>query len=742
MTYFAHSANDRGDWNPLRVHLLDVAERAKCYADVFGAGEGAYLAGLLHDLGKYGDLFQKRLEGKESGLDHWSIGASVCLERHRNCEAALAVEGHHVGLRWWDDLRNLAASKLGESVVAKGRRLTEPDLGVLLERLHADGLTLPEETAAARSEAMAAAAMLDVRMLFSALVDADYLATEQHFDAQAARARMPAAELLPGRAEQLLNRHLEGLAAKADASSAVGTMRRELLAQCRAAADGTPGLFTLTAPTGSGKTLSTLAFALRHAAKHELRRIVIVLPFLSIIDQTARVYREALGEMATGAAMERYILEHHSLALAAEGLDGEGEGSRLRGILAENWDAPIVITTSVQFLESLFSNSPAACRKLHRLARSVIVFDEVQTLPLKVVVPTLATLSHLAGRYGSSVVFSTATQPAFRHLDEKVGRYCANGWKPREIVPAELQRLKQPRVRVTWPGRDERTGWEELAGECAGFDQVLCIVNLKRHARELFGAMERHWGEDTFHLSTAMCPKHREAVLAEVGARVRRGERCAVAATQCVEAGVDLDFPAVCRAMGPLDAIAQAAGRCNRNGKLEAGVLRVFRPEDDRCPKGVYQQAANLTALLLNRKEGLSADDPDGFAAYFRRLYDIAKMEDPELLDWIKVRHFPEVRKRYRIIEQDSVNVVVAYDRQRYEELAAEARTKRLSRNWVMRARPYSVSCFRREIPDMVEPVRLKDGTPSGDWFLYLVDRHYDAKTGLHVPKEMEYLEA
>jgi CRISPR/Cas system-associated endonuclease/helicase Cas3 len=298
------------------------------------------------------------------------------------------------------------------------------------------------------------------------------------------------------------------------------------------------------------------------------------------------------------------------------------------------------------------------------------------------------------------------------------------------------------RVRVEWPRREERISWQELAREFEGLRQALCIVNLKRHARDLFHLLKPQWGGDVFHLSTAMCPKHREAVLKDVRTRLKGGERCALVATQCVEAGVDLDFPSAFRALGPLDSIAQAAGRCNRNGRLEAGKLRVFVPEDAGYPMGVYKQAADLTAALLNREEGLSIDDPKCFGDYFRRLYAIASLEDRPLMEAVRARHFPDVRMHYRIIEQDTVNVLVGYDREDYEELADKARRKGLSRDWVRRVRPYAVSCFRREIGGaMVEPVPLKDRTPSGDWFLYSYHAHYDPNTGLCIPKELEYLE-
>jgi CRISPR-associated endonuclease/helicase Cas3 len=392
--YFAHSKNDEGICNPLSKHLAEVAERAKAFAAVFGAGDTAQLAGLLHDLGKYGELFQRRLEGKEKGLDHWSIGASVGFARFRNPEVALVVQGHHVGLQWCDQgLRQLFPADLAQHVQNEGKRLTELDRDILLRRLAVDGLQLPTEIQRGTPAAQPIPAMLDIRMLYSTLTDADYLATERHFAPAAAELRCPAAELNPRHAADLLKTHLQELSSRNCASQEVSTLRNDLLQACLSAAAGPPGLFTLTAPTGAGKTLSTLAFALRHAAKNGLRRIVVVMPFLSIIDQTVQVYRDALSDMSATIPLDRYILEHHSLAV--EPSDRDIEGMRLRGLLTQNWDAPIVITTSVQILESLFSNSPSACRKLHRLANSIVIFDEVQTLPLKLVQPTLAALSQV-----------------------------------------------------------------------------------------------------------------------------------------------------------------------------------------------------------------------------------------------------------------------------------------------------------------------------------------------------------
>ena len=427
-TFFAHTADPGKPWEPLAVHLARVAGRAAGHASAWGGEEEARAAGLLHDLGKYSELFQRRLEGKERGLDHWSNGAWAALQRYQleGVAAALAIAGHHVGLGQGnkDGLGRLEPRRLLERH-PQGLRLTEGDYPALLRRLEADGLTLP---AAFRSRGQYTGPSLpfslEVRMLFSALVDADFVETEAHFEggpdgAPRYRAEGPALE--PERALALLERELARLGAQGRGRPEVQALRAELAAACFAAAESAPGLFTLTAPTGSGKTLALLAFALEHARRHGLRRLVLASPYLTLIEQTAGVYRRLL-EAEFGP---HYVLEHHSLAQGgaeseAQGAEPEEAGRAAERRLAENWDAPLVLTTNVQLLESLFAARPGRCRKLHRLARSVVVFDEAQALPPRLAVPTLATLSFLAESFGSTVVFATAPQPAFEHLGEPV----------------------------------------------------------------------------------------------------------------------------------------------------------------------------------------------------------------------------------------------------------------------------------------------------------------------------------
>lgn len=754
----------------LRSHLTDVARRAAEFASTFNAAPEAHLIGLIHDLGKYGDLFERRLEGLERGLDHWSAGAWMALRRYeiQGVAAAMAIQGHHVGLiqSYKEALRKMNYEEL-QDTHPLGLRLTSKTLEPLLDRFHQDGLVLPdketiEHSIYAGTKGPHASAMLDIRMLFSALVDADFVETEAHFqgNTEGKKYRSMGLTLKPAACLKGLDRHITALAEKSEASPSVHGLRQDLLTACRDAAELEPGLFTLTAPTGAGKTLAMLAFALKHAWRHHRRRIICVIPYLTIIEQTARAYRQALNAMFTPEEIDRYILEHHSLAgirgrdagRVEEEADLEDEVRRRIKLLAENWDAPIVVTTSVQFLESLFANRPAACRKLHRLAESVILFDEVQTLPAALAVPTLATLSRLTERYGATVVFSTATQPAFGHLNEEIEKFCAGGWRPREIAPARLRLFERARrTRTVWPKNGVVLSWPEVADRllACGSDQVLCIVNLKRHAWELLEALQQKGAGGLFHLSTNMCPTHRRDVLDEVRRRLVCQEPCRLVSTQCVEAGVDLDFPMVFRALGPLDAVAQAAGRCNRNGRRETGWVHVFRPEDEGYPDATYGQAASVTSLLLNKAgtDGLDITDPAVFAEYYRELYDIARPESkhPDLIEAIKTQHFANVAQEYRLIRQDAVNVLVPYNLYIHERLADEVRRTGLTRRWIERARPFSIGLFRPR-PDApawscLEPAPIGRGRSAEDWFIYLREEHYDRKLkGLVLPAAHELL--
>jgi len=781
--YLAHSANDDGAGvaEQLAQHLKSVAERAAEFATVFGAAEQARAAGLLHDLGKYAQRFQEYLkqQTRRAG-DHWSAGAVLLAARMGplGLIPALAVAGHHAGLcelprasrqeKWANDIAKRMQQQPDE--------FTDPNLKQLFQRYQADGFTIPRIPQGLKPACPMAADMLDVRMLFSALVDADFLETEAHFAGDAGQPRRPrpsGPRLDVEKAIASLERHLGPLRERFH-NSPMAAVREQLLQRCLEAAKQPPGLFALSAPTGAGKTLAMLAFALHHAREHGLRRIVLVMPFLNIIDQTARIYREIFSPERGFDPL--FVLEHHSLVEYEERPTeqrGDDYSASLPRLLSENWDAPVVLTTSVQFFESLMASRPARCRRLHRLARSVILFDEVQTLPVKLAVPALATLSRLAEAepYGSTVLFATATQPEFEALDERVREFAGAGWQPTQIVPNPVP-LYQPaaaRVKVSWRHQEELP-LEELAGELAEHEQALCVVNLKRHAAQLAQTLVEHGAPHVRHLSTNMCPAHRANVLQQVNERLQAGKPIALVATQCVEAGVDLDFPVVYRALAPLESIAQAAGRCNRHGSAQRGRVVVFKPEDEQgiYPPG-YKQAVQATELFLAhlaQKHDLNAleiiNDPARLSDYFRLLYGLTGRSSPEaelhdeqeLIGALKAGNFAEVARLFRLIKQDSIEVLVPYQRDVFEQLRcelteAERLTPELIRQWIRRARAHAVSLFRPHdfrapVWSHLEPVQFSRRRVvehhEASWFIAQESLEYDPLTGLVVPTDASFV--
>ncbi len=766
--YLAHSRNGNGSGVPelLCHHLQAVSTRAGRFAAAFGAEEQVFAAGLLHDLGKYADQFQRRLrDPRERGRDHWTTGALAALTTGPfGLLAALAIAGHHAGLEQLLDAKTLCRRVL-EDLKNHADTYTEADGGLLLRRFTADGFPLPKLDHGLSPHGESAADMLDVRMLFSALVDADFLETEAHFNGDAEIARRPRIDgpLLDfDKAIAALDEHLESVR-NAFRDAPMAQAREALYRACVAAAAERQGLFTLSAPTGSGKTLAMLAFALHHARSHGLRRVVLVMPFLNIIDQTAAIYRSLFNP--DRGFDPNTVIEHHSLAEHADRDAGDDEkdgASNAARLLAENWDAPIVLTTTLQLFESLMADRPSRCRKLHRLAQSVILFDEVQTLPPSLAVATLSSLSRLgdpAGPYRSTVLFATATQPAFDALHARIRDFAAGGWQPTEIV-AEAESLYVPaasRVRVEW--RHEATiELDALADELQQHDRVLCIVNLKRHASRLASSLRERGVAGVLHLSTNMCPAHRTEVLKTVNSRLRRGKSVRLIATQCVEAGVDLDFPVVYRAIAPLEAIGQAAGRCNRHGRRDPGRVIVFKPHDDRKPYppgyGEGVDATQTFLALLKTQGDLNATEilnsPQNLRAYFRYCYGLSGRASGELDDErplheaIRAGDFKEVARLYKLIKQDSINVLVPYNPQAFEQLSREIReTDPLTPDficaWRRRATPHAVSLFRPQnnspLAPHLEPVQFSRRHPvewwQADWFIALPGIEYDALLGV-----------
>jgi CRISPR-associated endonuclease/helicase Cas3 len=756
-TYYAHTHKkdkSKALWQTMADHGGRVSELAEARALAFGEEARAKLTGQLHDIGKYGELFQKRLEGDGSGFDHWSAGAAIAFETYRDIGMALAIQGHHIGLQS-GDLECLIKMQLQslEQNHPLGLKLTETNLGILKQRLEIDLGVLPPASTATVTVPKTASAMLDTRLLFSSLVDSDFLDTERTMNqGDPEYVWRPDGKALEARkALEALEQFLEIKNADRKLPEKTRKLRDQLSRACRDAALTGKHLYTLTAPTGTGKTLAMLRFALERASRDKrVRRIIVVLPFLSILDQTVKIYREIFADFG-----EHYILEHHSLT-GTKSEEKPSDEQTLRAkqarLLTQNWDAPIVITTSVQLLESLHANRPSACRKLHNIAGSIVLIDEAQTLPVNLAVPTLKTLSRLASaKYETTVVFATATQPAFDHLHEKVLEVENSGWQPTEIVPDELQLFDQAkRVKLEWR-IDQATPWDELVQELAEEknEQVLCIVNLKRHARVIAEGLRKTFASEKkkitglYHLSTALCPTHRLVVLEKIAEALNpeKPKPCRLIATQCIEAGVDLDFPRAYRALGPFDAIAQAAGRCNRNDlrSRDDSILTIFRPEprEEKYPTVAYQTATEATEKLLKDYRGLlEIDNPKHFRAFYELLYGLMKTDSLEMANAIKLQNYIQVNDLYRLIDNNTYNVVVPYQKDENdhtsERLMDEARTEGINPDWMRRARGYTVSIYRTRdgaIPMFLEQVKYRLAKIEGfadDWYLCRSTELYD----------------
>jgi CRISPR-associated endonuclease/helicase Cas3 len=596
----AHVSDD-GRTHGLQDHLLGTAERSADFASVFGFRQWGRVAGLWHDLGKNGKPFQKKIwaaAGIEAHLeakahvDHSTAGGIYAIKKMGLAGRILAylIAGHHAGLPDWE------ADGTGRAALSHRLLQTELLDTALSNQMPSEILNepFPVEKPIGRDPAFW------IRILFSCLVDADFLDTEAFFDSDKATKR----GMYPELSEMLLSFSKYMICKQSDApDTLINRFRADILSRCIEMAKENPGVFSLTVPTGGGKTLSSMAFALHHAVIHGKRKIIYVIPYTSIIEQNADQFRDIFGDA---------VVEHHS-NLDDTSTDQETSRSRLA---CENWDAPIIVTTNVQFFESLYACRTSRCRKLHNIAESVVVLDEAQLMPTEFLKPILKTLDELRNNYGVTVILCTATQPAFG--PQKSPGFNFEGLDGiREIMenPIDLyNNLKRVTVKLPDDIR-EPMDWVDLADELVQHSTVLCIVNRRDDCRLLWSLMPK----DTFHLSALMCGAHRSKQIAQIKARLKAGLPTRVISTQLVEAGVDFDFPVVYRAIAGLDSIAQAAGRCNREGLLHEGVLHIFIPPT-RPPVGILRQSADIGARLLENPI-LDPLDPTSFTAYFRELY-------------------------------------------------------------------------------------------------------------------------
>ena len=655
--------NGKGEWHEhlLDEHLRGVAVMAADFAADFESADWAYTAGLWHDLGKYSNEFQQyikdvsgytnrydpeaHIEGKPGRVDHSTAGAIHAMRQFGAHGRILAylIAGHHAGLADW------SAAETGAKSLFK-RLDAEHDY--LLDRISAQAisqeiLTQPKPTTKLRGGAEGL--HLWLRMLFSCLVDADFLDTEAFMDGDKAATRSgyrDIADLMDH-----FDKYMAALAVNAG-NTPVNAIRADILHKCREKAVLAPGLFSLTVPTGGGKTLSGMAFALRHVIQHKKRRIIYVIPYTSIIEQTAGIFRDIFGDN---------VVEHHA------NLDPNKEDARSR-LATENWDAPIIVTTNVQFFESLFAARTSRCRKLHNIINSVVVLDEAQLLPPEFLQPIADVVNQLANHYGVTFVLSTATQPALSSFQSFGGQHFRGLDHVREIMddPDTLYKTLQ-RVEVSVPS-DLQTSrdWQSIADELIQQPSVLCIVSRRDDARELHHLMTaKENGKDTLHLSALMCGEHRSRVLADITARLKRKEPVRVISTQLVEAGVDLDFPVVYRALAGLDSIAQAAGRCNREGKQNGlGRVVIFVPVK-LAPPGLLRQAAQISVSLLSGNES-NVLGRDLAKQFFVHLYGRAPSLDKHGIYDLLTQdarecqiQFRTVAEKFKLIDDNSYQTIL-----------------------------------------------------------------------------------
>ncbi|WP_280550348.1 CRISPR-associated helicase Cas3' [Halomonas sp. 11-S5] len=655
--FYAHStpATDKSDWQTLAGHLETVGRLAAERADRFGAAAWGEAAGLLHDVGKYTLPFQRRLEGSPERVDHSTAGAHIAIEKYPHVGHLLAylIAGHHAGLANGRDM--------GKRTPLQNR--LEADLSSLDMVWHQE-LALPSELVPPqhfewRRERFHFQLAFLARMVFSCLVDADFIDTEAFYAVHEkgvplARGGGPPLDVL----RDALDQHLATFQADSD----VNRLRGEILSHVRAKAELPPGLFSLTVPTGGGKTLASLAWALDHAITHGMDRVIYVIPFTSIVEQNAAVFREALGEHGKAA-----VLEHHSAFDAGSQRDRHTIDKLRRD--SENWDMPIVVTTAVQFFESLFAAKTSRCRKLHNIASSVVILDEAQTMPLPLLRPSVAALDELALNYRTSVVLCTATQPALAETNDTERSFAGGLRGLRELAPEPERLYRQlERVSVRHIGTLDD---EALRDELLATEQVLCIVNNRRHARALFESIADRPG--AYHLTTSMYAVHRRRVLDEIRRILKAGEPCRVISTSLIEAGVDVDFPRVLRAEAGLDSIAQAAGRCNREGRRRASDSEVAifaTANDDWAPPSELKQFAQASVEVL-RHHGEAPLSLVAIEAYFRLLY---WQQGPQRLD----RHgllklvedgrleglpFDTLEQKFRMIENNQRAVIIPVDK-------------------------------------------------------------------------------
>ena len=721
-TFYAKSSNEHHDRITVKEHIEKVSSLAGTFGEEVGMPNAARIAGLFHDFGKYSPAFQRILDGTMQNVDHAFAGAVILyllkaqkseILRKKYSPILEAVQGHHHGLVSMDALvdslmdtfQSQDADCCPSGKLPSLRGADAFSAALLAFQADFSDFSFPKIENRKVLSSDSVADMLDTRMLFSCLVDADYSVSASDDDpVYLERNRMP-----PLDADQMLQNlenHLAQLRRDSTANTELNVIRNQVYKECGSKGSGPMGLFTLTAPTGVGKTLAMLHFALRHCKTHALRRIIVALPFLTLAEQTEREYRTIFPTV---------LVDHSQSNLPEEMRD-----------LAARWDAPVIITTAVRLFESLFSDNPRDCRKLHNLAGSVILFDESQSLPAELAGVTVQTVQTLCEKFHCSMVFATATQPDFGAIRNTV-------WKPTEILSnnAELFR-KMQRVQTHWR---KKLPLADVAEEMSIQKNSCCIVNLRRHARKLFEMLEGRCGSEygLFLLTTDLCPAHRLAVVAEIRARQKAGFPCLVVATQCIEAGVDLDFDVMYRALAPLESIIQAAGRCNRNGKLpNGGTVIVFEPaeEGNLYPGDSYSRAAGIVKNLWASSSQPELSDLKSIRDYYHRFFSECT-QNYALEKALNTKNYGETAKEYRLIKENGVHLIVPWsgDRELFDCIRKAVEHGSITQEHLHIAAPITVSCFDRDaVKACSTPIQIRRGKSTMETGYYILNPGFESR--------------
>lgn len=682
--FIAHKREADLKTQSLKGHLINTANQARCFGNSFNNGDYAYICGIMHDLGKYSKEFQNKIvRDLNTRVDHSTAGAIEINERIKLFGKLMAycIAGHHGGMPDGGSKSDTSAEVTLSGRLKRTKQI--PDYTVFNQEINLNELaTIPKPNITPLNKGGFSLAFF-IRMLYSCLVDADFLDTEAFMSRNEIDRSV-------NYDYELFSQQLADYIAKFNNKEReINKKRAEILNHCIKKSSDKKGLFSLTVPTGGGKTISSFAFAIGHVLKHKMDRIIYVIPYTSIIEQTAKIFKDILGH--------ENVLEHHSNFDFKN--DTEDVALQKLKLSSENWNIPVVVTTNVQFFESLFANKSSRCRKLHNMANSVIIFDEAQMIPTPYLTPCLMAISELVTSYESTCVLCSATQPAlqerFPHTI-KMNEICEN-------TEALYKFFK--RTQVVARGELEVT---ELAKELNDCEQALCIVNNKKHAVEIYSKLS---GEGIFHLSTRMCSKHRKEVMSEIKERLKAKLPCKVVSTQLIEAGVDVDFPVVYRAIAGIDSIIQAGGRCNREGELEIGIVYVFEPEKNftKNMPSTIKRPVEVARTIMSRFEDILS--PEAIKTYFEELYNFEGEQGLDIHGIFEEMekgvegfnfnfNFKQVADQFKLIDENTIPIVIEFD-DHAKTLIDKLRFSQTNKSILRSIQPYTLNIYEKEFNEM-----------------------------------------